>query len=76
MGAALPQQPEYAALAGHGSSSRSGSFAADICAWSLNVGSAVAIVIVNKVLMSSTSGYGFSFGECAPRHVLYQNITA
>ncbi|WIA44277.1 hypothetical protein OEZ86_007085 [Tetradesmus obliquus] len=73
MGATSPELPQQHA-AGHGSSSSSSSssassssssasasIAADGCAWSLNVGSAVAIVFVNKVLMSSKSGYGFSF---------------
>jgi hypothetical protein len=46
-----------------GTSSSSNSIAADGCAWSLNVGSAVAIVFVNKVLMSRQNGYAFSFGE-------------
>jgi hypothetical protein len=72
MGATSPQQAQqqqqqHAAAGSHASSSSSSSsggssLAADGCAWSLNVGSAVAIVFVNKVLMSRQSGYGFSFG--------------
>jgi hypothetical protein len=79
MGATSPreqQQELQAASASHGSSSSksssntpssssssSNSFAADGVAWSMNVGSAVAIVFVNKVLMSRQNGYAFSFGE-------------
>ena len=39
----------------------SATFIADAAAWTSNVSSAVLIIFVNKVLMSTT-GYGFRFG--------------
>ncbi|KAF8060365.1 URGT2 [Scenedesmus sp. PABB004] len=44
-----------------GAPGRPPSRAADASAWLLNVGSAVTIVFVNKVLMDSRTGYAFTF---------------
>lgn len=35
----------------------------DAVAWGGNVSTSVAIIFINKILMSST-GYGFRYGEC------------
>lgn len=38
----------------------------DAFAWFMNVSTSVLIVFVNKVLMSPSKGYGFTFGEQQP----------
>lgn len=38
---------------------------ADAIAWGGNVSTSVAIIFINKILMSST-GYGFRYGEQVP----------
>lgn len=40
---------------------------ADLAAWVANVSTSVMIVFVNKLVMSSTNGYGFRFGAMMPR---------
>ena len=36
--------------------------AADLLAWAGNVSTSVAIIFINKVLMNTSSGYGFRYG--------------